>query len=90
MIHANLTCYLYQVRVDSGIEEGSDISIYYDPMISKVSDGPPCNYVFTEGNLLERSVDSAVTPPICFCSWSPLDQVEQKLSPEWRRLWITM
>lgn len=27
-----------QVRVDSGIQEGSDISIYYDPMISKVSD----------------------------------------------------
>lgn len=26
-----------QVRVDSGIQEGSDISIYYDPMISKVS-----------------------------------------------------
>uniref|UniRef100_A0AAR2LA12 Propionyl-CoA carboxylase alpha chain, mitochondrial n=1 Tax=Pygocentrus nattereri TaxID=42514 RepID=A0AAR2LA12_PYGNA len=25
------------VRVDSGIQEGSDISIYYDPMISKVS-----------------------------------------------------
>ncbi|GCB71154.1 hypothetical protein scyTo_0001479, partial [Scyliorhinus torazame] len=24
------------VRIDSGIEEGSDISIYYDPMISKV------------------------------------------------------
>lgn len=29
---------LCQVRVDSGIQEGSDISIYYDPMISKVSD----------------------------------------------------
>lgn len=28
---------LHQVRVDSGIQEGSDISIYYDPMISKVS-----------------------------------------------------
>lgn len=28
-----------QVRVDSGIEEGSDISIYYDPMISKVRAG---------------------------------------------------
>lgn len=26
-----------QVRVDSGVQEGSDISIYYDPMISKVS-----------------------------------------------------
>ena len=26
-----------QVRVDSGIQPGSDISIYYDPMISKVS-----------------------------------------------------
>ncbi|KFM01646.1 hypothetical protein AS27_01225, partial [Aptenodytes forsteri] len=25
------------VRVDSGIQQGSDISIYYDPMISKVS-----------------------------------------------------
>ncbi|XP_029460364.1 propionyl-CoA carboxylase alpha chain, mitochondrial isoform X3 [Rhinatrema bivittatum] len=25
-----------QVRVDSGIQEGSDISIYYDPMISKL------------------------------------------------------
>ncbi|KAJ0005296.1 hypothetical protein NQD34_011510 [Periophthalmus magnuspinnatus] len=28
---------LRNVRVDSGIQEGSDISIYYDPMISKVS-----------------------------------------------------
>lgn len=28
---------LFQVRVDSGIQEGSEISIYYDPMISKVS-----------------------------------------------------
>lgn len=28
--------FLLKVRVDSGIEEGSDISIYYDPMISKV------------------------------------------------------
>uniref|UniRef100_A0A8C2HY51 Propionyl-CoA carboxylase subunit alpha n=1 Tax=Cyprinus carpio TaxID=7962 RepID=A0A8C2HY51_CYPCA len=27
---------LHNVRVDSGIEEGSDISIYYDPMISKL------------------------------------------------------
>ncbi|XP_056110300.1 propionyl-CoA carboxylase alpha chain, mitochondrial [Rhinichthys klamathensis goyatoka] len=27
---------LANVRVDSGIEEGSDISIYYDPMISKL------------------------------------------------------
>ena len=25
-----------QVRCDSGIEEGSEISIYYDPMICKV------------------------------------------------------
>lgn len=29
--------FLFQVRVDSGIQPGSDISIYYDPMISKVS-----------------------------------------------------
>lgn len=28
--------FLSKVRVDSGIQEGSDISIYYDPMISKV------------------------------------------------------
>ena len=28
---------VFQVRVDSGIQPGSDISIYYDPMISKVS-----------------------------------------------------
>lgn len=35
-----------QVRVDSGIQEGSDISIYYDPMISKVSDilDTKCNH----------------------------------------------
>lgn len=26
-----------QVRCDSGVEEGSEISIYYDPMICKVS-----------------------------------------------------
>ncbi len=35
----NDNCYfafLLKVRVDSGIQEGSDISIYYDPMISKV------------------------------------------------------
>lgn len=25
-----------QVRCDSGVEEGSDISIYYDPMICKL------------------------------------------------------
>lgn len=69
MIHADLTSYLYQVRVDSGIEEGSDISIYYDPMISKVGDGSPCNYVLflsacTEGSLSECSTgcDSALTP----------------------------
>ncbi|EPY72988.1 methylcrotonoyl-Coenzyme A carboxylase 1 (alpha) isoform 2-like protein [Camelus ferus] len=31
-------CRVYaEVRVDSGIQPGSDISIYYDPMISKVS-----------------------------------------------------
>lgn len=29
--------YFSKVRVDSGIQQGSDISIYYDPMISKVS-----------------------------------------------------
>lgn len=29
--------YFLKVRVDSGIQQGSDISIYYDPMISKVS-----------------------------------------------------
>uniref|UniRef100_A0A672NN59 Propionyl-CoA carboxylase alpha chain, mitochondrial n=1 Tax=Sinocyclocheilus grahami TaxID=75366 RepID=A0A672NN59_SINGR len=28
--------FLSKVRVDSGIQEGSDISIYYDPMISKL------------------------------------------------------
>uniref|UniRef100_A0A3Q4HSI5 Propionyl-CoA carboxylase subunit alpha n=1 Tax=Neolamprologus brichardi TaxID=32507 RepID=A0A3Q4HSI5_NEOBR len=35
-----------QVRVDSGIQEGSDISIYYDPMISKVGDvlDTKCNH----------------------------------------------
>ncbi len=35
----NDNCYFafhLKVRVDSGIQEGSDISIYYDPMISKV------------------------------------------------------
>lgn len=34
----NYICFafLLKVRVDSGIQEGSDISIYYDPMISKV------------------------------------------------------
>lgn len=26
-----------KVRVDSGVQQGSDISIFYDPMISKVS-----------------------------------------------------
>ena len=26
----------FQVRCDSGIEEGSEISIYYDPMICKL------------------------------------------------------
>ena len=33
-----VTCieFLMQVRCDSGITEGSEISIYYDPMICKV------------------------------------------------------
>uniref|UniRef100_A0A3Q4HS77 Propionyl-CoA carboxylase alpha chain, mitochondrial n=1 Tax=Neolamprologus brichardi TaxID=32507 RepID=A0A3Q4HS77_NEOBR len=37
---------LDKVRVDSGIQEGSDISIYYDPMISKVGDvlDTKCNH----------------------------------------------
>lgn len=34
--HYSLVTCSHQVRVDSGIQEGSDISIYYDPMISKV------------------------------------------------------
>lgn len=34
--HYSLVTCSRQVRVDSGIQEGSDISIYYDPMISKV------------------------------------------------------
>lgn len=41
-IFSNIFCFfiLPKVRVDSGIQEGSDISIYYDPMISKVSFNP--------------------------------------------------
>ncbi len=27
---------IFQIRVDTGIVEGSTISMYYDPMISKV------------------------------------------------------
>ncbi|XP_064167943.1 propionyl-CoA carboxylase alpha chain, mitochondrial [Anguilla rostrata] len=37
------------VRVDSGIQEGSDISIYYDPMISKL-----VSYGSTRAEALER------------------------------------
>lgn len=36
--------YIKNVRCDSGIEEGSEISIYYDPMICKV--GPFCDDLF--------------------------------------------
>uniref|UniRef100_A0A665VH36 Propionyl-CoA carboxylase alpha chain, mitochondrial n=1 Tax=Echeneis naucrates TaxID=173247 RepID=A0A665VH36_ECHNA len=41
------------VRVDSGIEEGSDISIYYDPMISKL-----VTYGATRGEALARMEDA--------------------------------
>uniref|UniRef100_A0A7N6BDW9 Propionyl-CoA carboxylase alpha chain, mitochondrial n=1 Tax=Anabas testudineus TaxID=64144 RepID=A0A7N6BDW9_ANATE len=40
---------LSNVRVDSGIQEGSDISIYYDPMISKL-----VTYGATRGEALAR------------------------------------
>ena len=36
--HVRMCMYIVlQVRVDTGIVEGSTISMYYDPMISKVS-----------------------------------------------------
>ncbi|XP_029376403.1 propionyl-CoA carboxylase alpha chain, mitochondrial [Echeneis naucrates] len=44
---------LKNVRVDSGIEEGSDISIYYDPMISKL-----VTYGATRGEALARMEDA--------------------------------
>ena len=34
------------VRVDSGVVEGSDISMFYDPMISKlITHGDVCKYL---------------------------------------------
>ncbi|XP_013855213.1 propionyl-CoA carboxylase alpha chain, mitochondrial [Austrofundulus limnaeus] len=44
---------LSNVRVDSGIEEGSDISIYYDPMISKL-----VTYGATRAEALARMEDA--------------------------------
>ncbi|XP_047207832.1 propionyl-CoA carboxylase alpha chain, mitochondrial [Girardinichthys multiradiatus] len=44
---------LSNVRVDSGIEEGSDISIYYDPMISKL-----VTYGSTRAEALARMEDA--------------------------------
>ncbi|XP_017285853.1 propionyl-CoA carboxylase alpha chain, mitochondrial [Kryptolebias marmoratus] len=44
---------LSDVRVDSGIEEGSDISIYYDPMISKL-----VTYGATRAEALARMEDA--------------------------------
>ncbi|XP_063347751.1 propionyl-CoA carboxylase alpha chain, mitochondrial [Pelmatolapia mariae] len=44
---------LDKVRVDSGIQEGSDISIYYDPMISKL-----ITYGATRGEALGRMEDA--------------------------------
>uniref|UniRef100_A0A3B3RQ00 Propionyl-CoA carboxylase subunit alpha n=1 Tax=Paramormyrops kingsleyae TaxID=1676925 RepID=A0A3B3RQ00_9TELE len=44
---------LLQVRVDSGIQEGSDISIYYDPMISKL-----VTYGSTRAEALQRMVEA--------------------------------
>ncbi|KAM9454062.1 propionyl-CoA carboxylase alpha chain [Clarias gariepinus] len=41
------------VRVDSGIQEGSDISIYYDPMISKL-----VTYGATRAEALKRMEDA--------------------------------
>uniref|UniRef100_A0A674E2I5 propionyl-CoA carboxylase n=1 Tax=Salmo trutta TaxID=8032 RepID=A0A674E2I5_SALTR len=42
-----------KVRVDSGIQEGSDISIYYDPMISKL-----VTYGATRAEALQRMEDA--------------------------------
>uniref|UniRef100_A0A7N8WLE6 Propionyl-CoA carboxylase alpha chain, mitochondrial n=1 Tax=Mastacembelus armatus TaxID=205130 RepID=A0A7N8WLE6_9TELE len=42
-----------EVRVDSGIQEGSDISIYYDPMISKL-----ITYGATRAEALARMEDA--------------------------------
>ncbi|KAM9364215.1 propionyl-CoA carboxylase alpha chain [Pholidichthys leucotaenia] len=44
---------LKNVRVDSGIQEGSDISIYYDPMISKL-----VTYGATRAEALARMEDA--------------------------------
>ncbi|KAE8280276.1 Propionyl-CoA carboxylase alpha chain, mitochondrial [Larimichthys crocea] len=44
---------LSNVRVDSGIQEGSDISIYYDPMISKL-----VTYGATRAEALSRMEDA--------------------------------
>uniref|UniRef100_A0A8D0A2Y9 propionyl-CoA carboxylase n=1 Tax=Sander lucioperca TaxID=283035 RepID=A0A8D0A2Y9_SANLU len=44
---------LSNVRVDSGIQEGSDISIYYDPMISKL-----VTYGATRAEALARMEDA--------------------------------
>lgn len=79
---------LHQVRVDSGIQEGSDISIYYDPMISKVS-----RYLvdlMADVWLMFSDKDSHSGLCDVCCSWSHTELHELRRWPGWRMLWITM
>jgi len=41
------TVVMFQIRCDSGVEEGSEISVYYDSMICKVTSSN-CKVSFTE------------------------------------------
>lgn len=46
------------VRVDSGVEEGSEISMYYDPLISKT-----VTYALDRTTALQRMYRFALQPP---------------------------
>ena len=52
---------LGEVRIDSGIREGSEISIYYDPLISKL---------ITHGKDRQQALDTMVraqSTSLCLC-----------------------
>uniref|UniRef100_A0A3Q4HNF5 Propionyl-CoA carboxylase subunit alpha n=1 Tax=Neolamprologus brichardi TaxID=32507 RepID=A0A3Q4HNF5_NEOBR len=59
---------LDKVRVDSGIQEGSDISIYYDPMISKmtVDKMAVANARYILGQISKSPLSVTVNKFLCF------------------------
>ncbi len=59
------------VRVDSGVEAGSEISVFYDPMIAKLSvwDDTRENAIFKMIRALDDYVVAGVKTTIPFCSF---------------------